>query len=59
VTASCRQRAAGRDPQHITCAYNLEVRVENAPSRNPAVVAGSPDVVAERLLGFVRLGLPR
>jgi hypothetical protein len=25
VTASCRQRAAGRDPQHITCAYNLEV----------------------------------
>jgi alkanesulfonate monooxygenase SsuD/methylene tetrahydromethanopterin reductase-like flavin-dependent oxidoreductase (luciferase family) len=34
-------------------------RVENAPSRNPAVVAGSPDVVAERLLGFVRLGLPR
>jgi probable F420-dependent oxidoreductase len=49
-------RAAGRDPQHITCAYNLEVRVENAPSRDPAVVAGSPDAVAERLLGFVRLG---
>jgi len=30
--------------------------VENAPSRNPAIVSGSPDAVAERLLGFVRLG---
>jgi probable F420-dependent oxidoreductase len=49
-------RAAGREPQEITCAYNLEIRVEDAPSRNPAVVAGPPDAVAEVLLGFVRLG---
>jgi alkanesulfonate monooxygenase SsuD/methylene tetrahydromethanopterin reductase-like flavin-dependent oxidoreductase (luciferase family) len=49
-------RVAGRDPREITCAYNLEIRVDDAPSRDPAVVAGPPDAVAERLLGFVRLG---
>jgi alkanesulfonate monooxygenase SsuD/methylene tetrahydromethanopterin reductase-like flavin-dependent oxidoreductase (luciferase family) len=62
--------AAGRDPGEITCAYNVGVRVDEraeAPDRpgHPvgvprtppsSVVAGSPDAVAERLLGFRRLG---
>lgn len=47
--------AAGRNPATITCALNLEVRIGDGPT-GPATVAGSPDAVAEALLGFTRLG---
>jgi probable F420-dependent oxidoreductase len=49
-------RAAGRQPQEITCAYNLVVRVDHTASAHPTVVSGPPDAVAERLLDFVKLG---
>ncbi len=49
-------RAAGCDPQELTCAYNLAIRVDNAASAHPAAVCGPPDTVARQLLGFVKLG---
>jgi alkanesulfonate monooxygenase SsuD/methylene tetrahydromethanopterin reductase-like flavin-dependent oxidoreductase (luciferase family) len=48
--------AAGREPEELTCAYNLEVRVDERAAARPSLVSGGPDEVAERLLGFVRLG---
>jgi probable F420-dependent oxidoreductase len=47
---------AGRRPDEITCVYNLDVRVDERAKEPPSVVSGSPDAVAERLLGFRRLG---
>jgi probable F420-dependent oxidoreductase len=47
---------AGRRPDEITCVYNLDVRVDERAEEPPSVVSGSPDAVAERLLGFRRLG---
>jgi probable F420-dependent oxidoreductase len=47
---------AGRDPAEITCAYNVGVRVDERAEARPDQVAGSPDAVAERLLGFLGLG---
>jgi probable F420-dependent oxidoreductase len=49
-------RAAGRDPGEITCAYNVGVRVDERAEARPSTVVGSPDAVAERLLGFLELG---
>jgi alkanesulfonate monooxygenase SsuD/methylene tetrahydromethanopterin reductase-like flavin-dependent oxidoreductase (luciferase family) len=49
-------RAAGRDPGEITCAYNVAVRVDERAATRPSSVAGSPDAVAGRLLGFLELG---
>jgi alkanesulfonate monooxygenase SsuD/methylene tetrahydromethanopterin reductase-like flavin-dependent oxidoreductase (luciferase family) len=49
-------RDAGRDPDQITCAYNLEIRVDDRPDTTPSVVAGPAEAVAERLVGFVKLG---
>jgi alkanesulfonate monooxygenase SsuD/methylene tetrahydromethanopterin reductase-like flavin-dependent oxidoreductase (luciferase family) len=48
--------AAGRDPDELTCAYNLEVRVDERPAIGPSVVTGTADAVAEQLAGFVGLG---
>jgi alkanesulfonate monooxygenase SsuD/methylene tetrahydromethanopterin reductase-like flavin-dependent oxidoreductase (luciferase family) len=48
--------AAGRDPAEVTCAYNVGVRVDEQAGAGPAAVAGAPDAVAERLVGFLRLG---
>jgi alkanesulfonate monooxygenase SsuD/methylene tetrahydromethanopterin reductase-like flavin-dependent oxidoreductase (luciferase family) len=48
--------AAGRDPAEITCAYNVGVRVDGRAEARPDEVVGSPDAVAERLLGFLELG---
>jgi alkanesulfonate monooxygenase SsuD/methylene tetrahydromethanopterin reductase-like flavin-dependent oxidoreductase (luciferase family) len=47
---------AGRKPDEITCAYNMEIRIDERSERLPSVVAGSPEAVTERLLSFVRLG---
>jgi len=49
-------RAAGRDPSEITCAYNVEVRVDEQAESDVSVVSGSADGIAERLAGFVELG---
>ncbi|MDP9243526.1 MAG: LLM class flavin-dependent oxidoreductase [Chloroflexota bacterium] len=48
-------REVGRDPSEITCAYNVEVRLGNREN-DPAVLSGTPDEVAEQLIGFVGLG---
>jgi alkanesulfonate monooxygenase SsuD/methylene tetrahydromethanopterin reductase-like flavin-dependent oxidoreductase (luciferase family) len=48
--------AAGRQPEDITCVYNIDVRVDEHAARVPGVVAGSPEAVAERLAGFAELG---
>ena len=48
--------AAGRDPSEITCAYNVEVRVDEQAESDVSVVSGSADGIAERLAGFVELG---
>ena len=49
-------RSAGRDPSEITCAYNVEVRVDEHAESDVSVVSGSADAVAERLAGFAKLG---
>ena len=49
-------RAAGREPEEITCCYNLEIRVDEKREARPHVVSGTSDEVAERLHGFVRMG---
>jgi alkanesulfonate monooxygenase SsuD/methylene tetrahydromethanopterin reductase-like flavin-dependent oxidoreductase (luciferase family) len=51
--------AAGRDPDEITCAYHLSVRVQDTvrgddPAAEP--VAGPPDALVERFLGYVKSG---
>lgn len=49
-------RDAGRAPEDITFAYNMEIRVDEVSHPDPFVVSGPPDVVIERLLGFTKLG---
>jgi probable F420-dependent oxidoreductase len=49
-------REARRDPDEITCAYNLVIRVGDSPDPRPFVVSGRDDAVAERLLSFVNIG---
>jgi probable F420-dependent oxidoreductase len=46
--------AAGRDPDEITLAYNVEVHVGTASQ--PGVVSGPPEAVVEQLHGFAELG---
>jgi alkanesulfonate monooxygenase SsuD/methylene tetrahydromethanopterin reductase-like flavin-dependent oxidoreductase (luciferase family) len=48
-------REAGRDPAAITCVYNLDIRV-GEDSGEPTVVSGLPDVLVERVTGFLKLG---
>jgi alkanesulfonate monooxygenase SsuD/methylene tetrahydromethanopterin reductase-like flavin-dependent oxidoreductase (luciferase family) len=47
-------RTAGRDPDDIVRAYNVEVSIGGRP--RPGVVAGPPDAVTEQLRDFVALG---
>jgi alkanesulfonate monooxygenase SsuD/methylene tetrahydromethanopterin reductase-like flavin-dependent oxidoreductase (luciferase family) len=49
-------RDAGRDPEEITCAYNLEIRVDETGTQAPGVVSGSPEALVERLIDFRRMG---
>jgi alkanesulfonate monooxygenase SsuD/methylene tetrahydromethanopterin reductase-like flavin-dependent oxidoreductase (luciferase family) len=46
-------RDAGRDPDDITCAYHIQVRIGSG--EEPGMVVGEPDQIAEELAGFVRL----
>ena len=48
--------AAGRDPNDITCVYNVVVRVDEHADAQPSLVAGAPDTVTRRLLEFLELG---
>jgi probable F420-dependent oxidoreductase len=54
VLASARD--AGRQPEEITCVYNVTVRVDEHGAAAPSVVAGPPGSVIEQLLGFVKMG---
>ncbi len=47
---------AGRDPDALTCAYNVPVYVDEKAQPNPRMVTGGSDEVAERLAELVRLG---
>jgi probable F420-dependent oxidoreductase len=49
-------REAGRQPEDITSVYNLDVRVDERAEQEPAVVAGPPDTVAERLRELSAIG---
>lgn len=49
-------REAGREPEEITCVYNIDVQVGEDPGAPPSVMSGSPEVVADRLIGFLGLG---
>ncbi|MDP9341236.1 MAG: LLM class flavin-dependent oxidoreductase [Actinomycetota bacterium] len=47
---------AGREPEEITCVYNLDIRVDERSTDDPSVISGPPEAVAERLTGFLKLG---
>lgn len=49
-------RAAGRDPDAITCACNIGVRVDPAQAPSPGTVAGSVPAVVEQLVAIVEAG---
>jgi alkanesulfonate monooxygenase SsuD/methylene tetrahydromethanopterin reductase-like flavin-dependent oxidoreductase (luciferase family) len=49
-------RDSGRDPGAITCALHLQVHVGDDATADPAVVAGPPGTVTERLLAFAGIG---
>ena len=49
-------REVGRDPDRITCAYNLEFRIQDPPLDEPHVVSGSTEAVASRLADFADMG---
>jgi len=49
-------RAVGRPPEAITCAYNLGIRIDERAKPQPSTVSGTPDAVADQLIGFVGLG---
>jgi alkanesulfonate monooxygenase SsuD/methylene tetrahydromethanopterin reductase-like flavin-dependent oxidoreductase (luciferase family) len=47
---------AGRDPQAITCIYNLTVRVDREARSQPGLVAGAAGEVTAQLEQLTRLG---
>jgi hypothetical protein len=48
---------AGRDPDALTYAYNVSVRVGGGPPPDPdRMVAGEPGAIAERLAGLASDG---
>jgi len=49
-------RDAGREPDEITCVYNVVVRVDERAVPEPGVVSGPPAAVADRIAGFLQLG---
>ncbi len=48
--------AAGRDPQEITLAYNMEFRLDDRARPSRDIVSGSTTDVAEQLVSFAALG---
>ncbi|HEY8473594.1 MAG TPA: LLM class flavin-dependent oxidoreductase [Natronosporangium sp.] len=49
-------RAAGRQPEAITCALNVDVLVAEAPQPERAPVSGRPEQIAEQLAPYARMG---
>jgi alkanesulfonate monooxygenase SsuD/methylene tetrahydromethanopterin reductase-like flavin-dependent oxidoreductase (luciferase family) len=49
-------RQAGRDPDDLTCVYNVEIRVDERAEHDPSIVSGGPAAVADELIGFTKLG---
>jgi alkanesulfonate monooxygenase SsuD/methylene tetrahydromethanopterin reductase-like flavin-dependent oxidoreductase (luciferase family) len=49
-------RETGRDPEEITLAYNIDIRIDSRADSNPGVISGAPDEVVDRLGALVRLG---
>jgi probable F420-dependent oxidoreductase len=49
-------RAAGRDPDDVTCACNLVVTLDDNHTPTPQRVAGSTQAVAEQLAAITRAG---
>lgn len=49
-------REAGREPEEITCVYNIDIRVDEQADEPPSVVSGPAGAVAEQLRGFLGLG---
>jgi alkanesulfonate monooxygenase SsuD/methylene tetrahydromethanopterin reductase-like flavin-dependent oxidoreductase (luciferase family) len=49
-------REVGRDAAAITCAVNLDIRVDARAKGDESLVAGSPEAVAERLGTFAAAG---
>lgn len=49
-------QAAGRDPDDITCALNLEVHLGRPAGEHPDALSGSPDQVAASLRNFILNG---
>jgi alkanesulfonate monooxygenase SsuD/methylene tetrahydromethanopterin reductase-like flavin-dependent oxidoreductase (luciferase family) len=47
---------AGRQPEEITCAYHVEVRVGGREAPRPGVVSGPAGAVAGQLISFARRG---
>jgi len=47
---------AGRDPGEITCALNVQVRVDEHARAGQSVLGGPPGAVAGELAGFLRAG---
>ena len=49
-------RQAGRDPDALTCAYNVGVVIDDRAAARPGPVVGSAEQVADRLAELVNLG---
>ena len=49
-------RYAGRSADELTCAYNLQIRVDERFPVQEGVVSGGPEQVTERLAEFIRIG---
>jgi probable F420-dependent oxidoreductase len=49
-------RKAGRDPDEITCVYNMDIRVDDRARPSPTAIIGPSDAVGERLLELAALG---
>jgi alkanesulfonate monooxygenase SsuD/methylene tetrahydromethanopterin reductase-like flavin-dependent oxidoreductase (luciferase family) len=47
---------AGRQPEEITCAYHIEVRVGDGDAPRPGVISGPAGPVADQLISFARRG---
>ena len=54
VLAAARQ--AGRSPDELTCALNVEIHVGDRAEPRPGLIAGHGDQVAASLLAFVAAG---
>lgn len=48
--------SAGRSPDEITCALNVQVSIDGIPEPGSTVLAGPAEQVAESIAGFVDLG---